>query len=52
MALLLTTTISCYQLLEVFLRIEKSLNLTTQQKIELVQELKKHFKTCPLVIKK
>lgn len=51
MALLLTTTISCSQLFGLFLKIEKNLNLSYNQKVEVVQELKKHFKSCPIIIK-
>lgn len=52
MALLLTTTISCSQLLGIFRRIEKNLQLSPQQKLEVVLELRKHFKTCPIIIEK
>lgn len=52
MELFLVTFITCNQLFGIVSRIERHLKLTPQQKMELTQELKKQFKTCPIVIKK
>lgn len=51
MDLILTTVISCKQLVGIFNRLEKNLHLTPLQKIEVVQELKRYFKTCPIKVK-
>lgn len=52
MEILLATTISCNQLIGLLQRLEKNLDLSPLQKMEVVIELKKYFKTCPIVIKK
>lgn len=51
MDLILATVISCKQLLGILNRLEKNLELTPLQKIEVVQELRRHFKTCPITVK-
>ena len=47
-ALLLTTTISCSEAVKIASRLTNVTNLTTQQKIELIQTVQQSIPTCPL----
>jgi len=49
-ALLLTTTISCSNALAIVNRITRTVGLTTQQRIEIIQVLKEHIPTCPFTV--
>jgi hypothetical protein len=52
MVVLLTTTISCTQAINVLYRIQKVVGLTEIQKTEIVQEIRKVVPFCPITIKK
>ena len=49
-ALLLTTTISCSQALAIINRVTKVVDLTTQQRIEIIQVIREHVPTCPITV--
>jgi len=49
-ALLLTTTISCSQALAIINRVTKAVDLTTQQRIEIIQVIREHVPTCPFTV--
>ena len=49
-ALLLTTTISCSNALAIIHRATKSVGLSNQQRIEIIQVLKEHIPTCPFTV--
>ena len=49
-ALLLTTTISCSQALAIINRVTKVVDLTTQQRIEIIQVIREHVPTCPFTV--
>ena len=49
-ALLLTTTISCSQALAIINRVTKAVDLTTQQRIEIIQVIREHVPTCPITV--
>ena len=51
-ALLLTTTISCSDALNIIQRITKVVGLTQLQKTEIVQEIRKSIPFCPVIVKK
>lgn len=51
MELFLVTIINCKQVISILNRLEKNVNLTPLQRLEVIQELKKHFKSCPIIIK-
>ena len=50
-ALFLTTTISCNQILGMVNRVQKAVGLSEQQKIEIIQEVRKFIPSCPIIIK-
>jgi hypothetical protein len=50
-SLFLTTVLSCRQLLGIVNRVVNNSILTTQQKTEIVLELRKLVPSCPLIIK-
>jgi len=52
MSILLVTFLNCRQLLSLVNRLEKVASLTTQQKQEIMVELRKVVPTCPVIIKK
>lgn len=52
MEFILATTITCSQLRVLLTRLNKNLELTPKQKIEVVGELSSFVKTCPIKIKK
>jgi hypothetical protein len=52
MEYLLSAAIACNQLNAIINRLNKKINMTEQQKIEVVYELKNHFKTCTIEFKK
>lgn len=49
---LLATVISCNQLMSIVNRVLNNKILSTQQKIEIIQEMRNYIPTCPVVIKK
>jgi hypothetical protein len=49
-ALFLTTTISCSQAFQMLNRIYRNINLNMQQKKEIVQTLREHVPTCPIIV--
>lgn len=49
-ALLLTTTISCSQALAIIGRVTKVVDLTAQQRIEIIQVIREHVPTCPFTV--
>lgn len=51
-ALLLTTTISCSDALNIIRRLSRVAGLTTIQKTEIIQEIRKTIPFCPITIKK
>jgi hypothetical protein len=51
MAFILATTITCNQLYSLLFRLEKNLDLTPTQKLEVIKELTTFKKFCPLPIK-
>lgn len=52
MGILFAATITCAHLNAIINRINLKLNLTNQQKVELVRELKTYFNECTITIKK
>lgn len=48
----LATFLSCSQVLGIANRIQSIIGLTYQQKIEIVNELRKVVPSCPVIIKK
>lgn len=50
--LISTTVISCTQAFFIIDRLKNVVGLTQQQKIEIVQEVKKFIPSCPIEIKK
>jgi hypothetical protein len=50
-ALLLTTTISCSDAISIINRLTKVVGLTNQQRIEIIQTIRKSIPTCPLIVK-
>ena len=50
--LLLTTTISCADALSIIHRLTKVAGLTSIQKSEIIQEVRKTIPFCPVTIKK
>lgn len=50
MTIFLTTIISCRQVLITINRIQSVIGLTNQQKIEIVNELRKVVPSCPVII--
>ena len=50
-ALLLTTTISCNQVLRIISNVQKAVVLSEKQKIEIIQEVRKFVPSCPIIIK-
>lgn len=52
MGTFLVTIISCNQLMGIIHRLQNVMNLTTEQKIAIMWELKKVAPSCPLTIKK
>ena len=50
--LLLTTTISCADALSIVYRLTKVTGLTSFQKSEIIQEVRKTIPSCPVTIKK
>ena len=51
-ALLLTTTISCSEAISLINRITKTVGLTYQQKIEIIQTIKETIPICPVNVEK
>lgn len=51
-ALLLTTTISCSDALNIIHRLTRVAGLTPTQRIEIIQEIRKVVPFCPVTIKK
>lgn len=49
-ALFLTTTISCYDAVLIVNRIQSVVGLTQQQKVEIIQTVRKSIPTCPLKV--
>ena len=52
MEFILATTITCSQLRSILHRLDKKLDLTLSQKIEVARELTTYVKSCPITIKK
>lgn len=50
-ALLLTTTISCSDALSIINRVGKVAGLSNQQRIEIIQEIRKTVPICPFTVK-
>ena len=50
-ALFLTTTISCGQVLTIINRVQNVVGLSSKQKIEIIQELKRFIPSCPVIVK-
>lgn len=50
MPILLTTFLSCSQVIGIANRIQAIMGLTYQQKIEIVNELRKVVPSCPVII--
>lgn len=51
-ALLLTTTISCSEAISLINRITKTVGLTYQQKIEIIQTIKETIPICPVKVER
>lgn len=51
-ALILSTTISCSQAISILNRVQNVIGLTSQQKLEILMELKKMIPSCPVKIEK
>lgn len=49
-ALMLSTTISCSQAISILNRVQNVMGLTTQQKLEIMMELRKFIPSCPVKI--
>lgn len=49
---LLVTIISCNQLMGILNRLQSVISLTTEQKIDIILELRKVVPSCPLIINK
>jgi hypothetical protein len=49
-ALLLTTTISCSEALTIINRVSKVINLTPQQRIEIIEVIRQSVPICPITI--
>ena len=50
-ALLLTTTISCSDAISIISKVTKVVGLTSQQRIEIIQEIRKTVPICPFTVK-
>jgi hypothetical protein len=51
-ALFLTTTISCFDAINIIQRLTRVVGLTELQKTEIVQEIRKTIPFCPVIVKK
>lgn len=51
-SLFLITFLSCSQVQAILMRIQKANYLTSEQKTEVIEELKASVPTCPIFIKK
>lgn len=52
MSIFLTTVLSCRQVFGTINRVQSVIGLTNQQKIEIVNELRKVVPSCPVIIQK
>lgn len=49
-ALLLSATINCQQVVDIATRVVRSVNLTTRQRVEIINVLKTELSNCPIYL--